>query len=165
MSIVGQIVLDAHGVCEDCGYGTALDDDGVPFRVHAANCPRVDRDATAYVACRLRSCRRVLDPRRVRVYGATACNEKHRVAAWKIENNYGAHPGARNGGRPRASGLQISWGKAVDELARALGAQRGLPHDDAYMQRMARNILRPALSVRQRAMLDQRERSGERGRD
>lgn len=163
MSIVGQVVADTHGVCEDCGYGTALDDDGVPFRVHAANCPRVDRDATAYVACRLRSCRRVLDPQRVRVYGATACDEKHRGAAWKIEQNYGAHPRSRNGSRPRASGLQISWGKAVEALADHFMLVEEVHRSQAV--RAALEVLRPALSVRQRAMLDERERSSERGED
>lgn len=163
MSIVGQVVSGTAATCADCGYGT-IDNGAGSFIVHAANCSRVDRDTTAYVACKDRSCRRVLDPGRVRSYGAQHCpGEKCRARAWKSERAYGPHAPARNGKRRDTSGLQISWAKAVDALAAAL-LILDEPNDEdseARARRAAVQTLRPALSVRQRAKLDQREQTSE----
>jgi hypothetical protein len=83
----------------------------------------------------------------------------HRAAAWKARNNYGRHDlqpqrVPRSNGRParsKPSGLQLSYRKVLatltDELER-LGAR------DPEGQ--AQHVLRPALSEKQQAMLDQR---------
>lgn len=162
MSIVGQIVSGTAATCADCGYGTVPGTFGAPFLVHAANCPRVDRDTTAYVACKDRSCRRVLDPARVRSHGAQHCpGEKCRARAWKAEREYGPRVSARNGQRRATSGLQVSYHKAVESVALIISDLQGWDPYGDRARSYADRALREALSVRQRAKLDRREQTNE----
>lgn len=108
--------------------------------------------------CANAACGKVIDPVRVAAHNTRFCDDRCRAAAWKRRTGYGrATPPAR----PRASGIQLSYRKASDELTVALadgrygwsveGLQRAREHANA--------ILRPALSDRQRAQLDARESS------
>lgn len=99
---------------------------------------------------------------RVQSYGAKTCNDRCRAAAWKAARNYGPHP-ARNGRRLDTSGLQVSYRKAVYALADVLAVLDDPNDPDSHDRALqaAERILRPALSVRQRAKLDQREQTSE----
>ena len=83
----------------------------------------------------------------------------HRAAAWKARNNYGRHEPqpqrqTRSNGRPtrvKPSGLQVSYRRVLatltDELTR-LGARDP--------EARAAQVLQPALSDRQQAILETR---------
>jgi hypothetical protein len=165
-SIVGKPATGTAATCAECGYGTVSLGGDVPLVVHSARCPRVlagQRDGLPlppFVACRLTSCKRVLDPARV-ANGATACNERHKTAAWKIERRYGRHDAQGRGGRAngsqrpaKPSGLQVAYGRAYEELHARLWH---FPDGEALIK----EALRAALSERQRAQLEARERSND----
>jgi hypothetical protein len=171
-SIVGQPAIGTAATCAECGYGTVSLGGDVPLVVHSARCPRVlasQRDGLPlppFVACRLTSCKRVLDPARV-ANGATACNERHKTAAWKAEHSYGRHDAQGQGGRSngsqrpaKPSGLQISYLQAVSQVAAYLDDPATSNHP-ADPLRAAEELLRPVLSERQRAQLEARERSND----
>lgn len=83
-----------------------------------------------------------------------------RARAWKERTGYG-RPGPRKGranGQPKPSGLQVSYRRAVTAVADYLAAQDGHAETLPVYQPTAESILRPALSVRQRARLEARER-------
>jgi hypothetical protein len=165
MSIVGQPATGGlpEGGCPSCGYGY-VEGHGFGF-VHAADCKYATGFGSPYVACRNRDCKRVLDPVRVASYGAMTCASggRCRAAAWRQATGYGRHDGpqepreARTNGspakRPRASGQQIAYGRAVDALTSYL--HQTMHHELA--RERAEHILRGALSERQRQQLQQRE--------
>lgn len=162
-TIVGLPAIGRDARCSECGYGTVRAPGSVAsILVHSARCPLVvERQSEGlplppFLACRWTECKRVLDPARV-AHGATACDEKHKTAAWKIEARYGRHDAvavsARANGsqhRKKPSGLQVSHGKAREELlARLWHFPDG--------ERLVDEALRAALSDRQRAQLDAKE--------
>lgn len=112
--------------------------------------------------CANPECRRPLDPERVARYGARVCDAACRAAAFRarhgirrVKAGSGA-PVARepraNGSRSGPSGLQVSFRRAVRELAAV--APVGLTSTEA--ERWAAQRLAPALSDRQRARLEAR---------
>lgn len=159
--VVGRPATGSHAWCPSCGYGTVLDGAGAAILVHAASCP--ERRDEQYVGCDNADCRKVLDPKRVRVHGAKTCDDKCRAAAWKQKTGYG-RPRKRANGKQKASGLQLSYRKAqaalVDHL---LGSSLdGVDWAEAAAARacaltMAAEILRPALSEKQRKQLEARQ--------
>src|SRR3978361_866081 len=164
-SIVGLPATGKHARCPECRYGTVTGAFGAAILVDAASCPaRVGTEL--FVACDWSGCKAVLHPVRVAATGAKTCNELHRGRAWKERTRYGRHDavvvrGRANGphARKKPSGLQVSWGKAVEALADHFMLFEEVTPKTARL--MADEILRPALSDRQRALLDARERSSE----
>jgi hypothetical protein len=154
-SIVGQPATGTVDRCGTCGYGTAGE---LAILVHAASCPHATGEAAVYVACDWSKCRRVLDPVRV-ARGAKTCSERHRGRAWKERTRYGRHDAQGRGGRAngsqrpaKPSGLQVAYGRAYEELHARLWH---FPDGEALIK----EALRAALSERQRAQLEARERS------
>jgi hypothetical protein len=117
--------------------------------------------------CANPACRKVLDPVRVAKTGARVCNDRCRAAAWKTRVAYGRHDvvSRANGSQARnkPSGAQVSYFKAREAIARRLGGpswnENALSRN--YWLCEASDALRPALSDRQRAQLDARERGSE----
>lgn len=162
MSIVGlPVTSEVLPPCPQCGY-TGIGD----MLIHAADCPALKRRSVqpAFVACRHRECRRVLDPARVRKFGALTCNRLCRGAAWKRERNYGPQGGVgKSNGHKRASGTQISYRKAVMALARWSSLGHGVDEPPAEEIAWAESVLREALPVRQRAQVEARTTTKEAG--
>lgn len=105
--------------------------------------------------CANKNCGASLDGMRA---SARYCSAGCRTAGWKDRKGitgYRAVKASLNG-RRKPSGMQISYRKAVEALARRLAALGPLGPDDALTA--AERVLRPALSDRQRELLEQRER-------
>lgn len=120
-------------------------------------------------ACANPECRAVLDPERVRKYGAKTCNAACRAAAFRARHGIGrvsggagapvAREGRANGSRkPNAAGLQVSYRKAAVVLAEHLASEEfhWFEGGDEECAAVAERWLREALSDAQRARLDAR---------
>jgi hypothetical protein len=156
--IVGKPVQGSAARCQTCGYTTVIGPStGCAMQVHAASCP--ERGDDRYVACDNIDCRKVLDPDRVQRRKAKTCDDVCRAAAWKQRHNYGRHdpPQSRTNGKPRTSGLQVSYRRALTEISAGLQAN-GWDAEDA--DDAAGRWLRWAMSARQRKQLETREQRG-----
>jgi hypothetical protein len=86
--------------------------------------------------------------------GALYCSATCRTAGWKAREGitgYRAVKASQNG-KTKASGLQISYRKALEVLG-----EHFISRGETYPSVLARNILKSALSDRQRATLERRE--------
>jgi len=137
--------------------------------------PGHDDACSAKRFCANLDCRKPLAADRVVRHGATACDAKCRAAAWKARERYGRHPGPiprtangdaqegrANGHRRKASGLQVSYRKALDNIAGSLA--QAADHDGhrdpeaatAAIMGVVEHAMRESLSDKQRARLGER---------
>lgn len=125
--------------------------------VHTFSCPNRREGDPA----RCDYCRAVLPHDEVVRYGKKTCDQVCRAAAWKERVGYGrldrpVASQARANGRPKPSGAQVSYRKAVEVLADELRKLNPkLAHPNAARQ-YAEMVLRDALPVRQRERLEAR---------
>lgn len=125
---------------------------------------------TAHRICEAPDCDNEIDPELVRKHDKKTCNDSCRAKAWKARVRYGHHPdpiahpdagsgreGRANARRAKPAGLQVSYRRAVGEVAVCLHALYGIAEDRAAED--AREMMRGALSEKQRARLDDMERT------
>lgn len=129
--------------CDACGTVVMAAPTGVrpSLMVHAAGCPLAGRKRCDWCGGPMKA-----KPRPE----AETCQEKCRAARWKWLRGYGRVAplvaGPRSGTRAR-SGLQVSYGRVCAVLARRLNLPPGI----------AEQVVREALSDRQRERLERRE--------
>jgi hypothetical protein len=114
--------------------------------------------------CKAPDCDKVVDPKRVELYGAETCDPICRAKAWKADTGYGHQdparrpsPAVRTASR-KPSGLQVSYRKAVEGCVEAL-RECGVDLDEAEL--IAEKRMRSALSAKQLAKLEAREQEPE----
>jgi hypothetical protein len=121
--------------------------------------------------CRNPDCQLPIDPARIEAYDATTCpGDVCRSAARRHETGYNAFAAqarsqarlTANSRRSRASGLQVSYRKAVEGCIEAL-RECGVDPEEAEL--ISEKWMRAKLSDRQRARLEEMELEPEPGSD